>query len=145
MTSEEIVLHDYLFSVRNDNGRPDVGRIQILKGLIAEMVKWGRTKRFLILFNQEFESEIGPLIDEEMERIQVEVDPKRELEVLTDFCDMVKGVPSQHPRIIFSVKAGLQFDQGFQVFKKNPKQLVRWVSDRILKPFQDQHLRRFHK
>jgi hypothetical protein len=51
---------------------------------------------------------------------------------------------SKHPRCIFSIKAGIRFDQGFQEFKTNETNLIEWMTDISLKPFREKFLKEFH-
>jgi hypothetical protein len=144
--SEEIVLHDYFFSLRReDNGSIDFGRLRVLKALLQEMVRIGRVKRFLILFNRKFESMMGEHVMSDLDSISAECDPSAQVELIYDFNEMGAEGGSRHPRCIFSVKGGLQFDQGFQVFKNGDKNLVRWMSAVTLRPFQQEFLRLFHR
>ena len=50
---------------------------------------------------------------------------------------------SGHPRCIFGVRAGLRFDQGFQTLKD--KNLVNWLDNSTLKPFQLKLIPHFHR
>ncbi len=146
LCSEEIVLHDYFFSLRRtDTGAVDSSRNLVLRFFLKAMVESRRVKRFLILFNEDrVKSVMFEHVESDLTAISADSDPDGQIELLYDFDSMGAEGGSRHPRCIFSVKGGLQFDQGFQVFKNHEKNLVRWMSAQTLRPFQEKYLRRFH-
>jgi len=146
--SEEIVLYDYKFSTRfklpSGEIKLDRQRINVLEELMKGMISQGRTQRLLIMFNAKtvigFEDSIQP----DLQDIASRVDPNNKIDVLYEFDDGKFDMASQHPRCIFSIKAGLRFDQGFQEFKTNDSNLVSWMNDISLKPFRMKFLKHFH-
>ena len=88
---------------------------------------------------------MGEHVMSDLDSISAECDPSAQVELIYDFNEMGAEGGSRHPRCIFSVKGGLQFDQGFQVFKNGDKNLVRWMSAVTLRPFQQEFLRLFHR
>jgi len=143
--SEEVVLHDYLFTLRTERGYFDRDRVPVLESLLGEMVKTNRVRKFLILFNgPRFEDRLSRNIHDDLSHISKSHDPEGRIEVMYDFDSLEIKEASQHPRCVFSVKGGLQFDQGFQIFRTSPRNLVRWMSPITLRPFQEKYLRLFH-
>ncbi len=143
--SEEVVLHDYLFSLRYEDLKAlDIGRMNVLKRLLEAMVRLGRVRRFLLIFNRDkFGDLLSDIVEKDLNTLSVECDPKSSVELLYDFDSMALNGGSRHPRCIFSVKGGLQFDQGFQIFRTAEKNLVRWMSKNTLEPFQKRYLPKF--
>jgi hypothetical protein len=146
LCSEEIVLHDYFFSLRRaDTGAIDSSRNSVLSSLLKAMVDSRRVRRFLILFNEDrFRSAMVEHVESDLTAISAYADPDGRIELIYDFDSMGAEGGSRHPRCIFSVKGGLQFDQGFQVLKNYEKNLIRWMSAQTLRPFQEKYLKRFH-
>ena len=146
--SEEIVLYDYKFSTRfklpSGELKLDWQRINVLEELIRGMISQGRTQRFLIMFNEKTAMEFEEFIQIDLQDIASRIDPNNKIEVLYEFDDGRFDMASQHPRCIFSIKAGLRFDQGFQEFKTNDSNLVSWMNDISLKPFRMKFLKHFH-
>jgi len=147
LCSEEIVLHDYFFSLRRaDTGVIDSNRSSVLISFLKAMIDSRRVRRFLILFNEDrFRSAMVEHVESDLTAISAYADPDGRIELLYDFDSMGAEGGSRHPRCIFSVKGGLQFDQGFQVLKNYEKNLIRWMSAQTLRPFQEKYLKRFHE
>jgi hypothetical protein len=145
--SEEIVLYDYKFSTRfklpTGEIKLDWQRINVLEEFMKGMVSQGITKRFLIMFNEKTAMDFDDFIQTDLQEIASRFDPNNIIDVLYEFDDG-KSLDSQHPRCIFSIKAGLRFDQGFQEFKTNDSNLVSWMNDISLKPFRMKFLKHFH-
>jgi hypothetical protein len=146
--SEEIVIYDYKFSTQfktiTGQLKPDWQRLKVLDEFIKGMVESKRTKRLLIVFNVNTIAGIEELIQTDLDEVTNRADPDNLIEISYHVDDGKFNMASQHPRCIFSVKAGLRFDQGFQEFKTNDSNLVNWMSDVSLNPFRDKFLKYFH-
>jgi hypothetical protein len=144
--SEEIVLYDYRFSTRylSPNGlKRDWQRLNVLVEMLKGMIHYGKTTRFLIVFNKTAVVGIEDKIQEDLDEVCSRAF-NHAIDLRYDIDDGKFTAGSKHPRCIFSVKAGLKFDQGFQEFKTNEANLVEWMTDISLKPFREKFLKLFH-
>ena len=144
--SEEIVLYDYRFSTRylSYNGsKRDWHRLNVLVEMLKGMINYGKTKRFLIIFNKTAVAGIEDKIQEDLDEVCSRA-CNHSIDLRYDIDDGKFTAGSKHPRCIFSIKAGLKFDQGFQEFSTNEANLVEWMTDISLKPFREKFLKLFH-
>ncbi len=144
--SEEVVIHDYFMTLRrSDNLEIDRSRSTVLEHLFRSMVDSKRTKRVLLVFNHaQISRRMEETLSDDLSMIAERANADSNLEILWEVEDLSLPGGSHHPRCIFSVKGGLQFDQGFQIFKTAERNLVRWMSPSTLRPFQMKYLRYFH-
>ena len=83
-------------------------------------------------------------VKSKLDQAQKLEDQNKSIEIIYHFDREKFDGGSRHPRCIFSIKGGLQFDQGFQTFNTNQKNLIRWMSKMTLKPFQSRYIKYFH-
>jgi hypothetical protein len=145
--SEEVVMHDYKFCTRYDhNGKiqKDENRLGVLEALILQMRLSRKTKRFLLVMHEKTANRFKENLEDDLTAVLEIADPSGDIQVQYELDDGKFEGASSHPRCIFSIKGGLQFDQGFQVFKSNEANLVKWMSKEALLPFQKKFIPIFH-
>ena len=146
LMSKEVVLYDYKFStcfVHQGARRQDDKRLSVLGRLISEFASTGVGKKFLLVMNERHVDPFRDYLPEDLSAVKRVADPDSKVDFRFVLDDTSFPNASGHPRCIFGVKAGLRFDQGFQVLK-DPN-LVNWLDNSTLKPFQTKLLRHFHR
>ena len=147
--STEVVLYDYKFATRyvdkGGNVRRDRYRLSVLESLVRSMIEIGRTKRFLLVMNENHVGDLEQYVGEDLGRVIEVADPNRQLQFSYNLDDGVFKGGSSHPRCIFSIKGGLHFDQGFQTNINNEANLVTYLTGDILRPLQEKLLPIFHE
>lgn len=146
LMSKEVVLYDYRFSTCFDHQgarRQDDKRLSVLGRLISEFASTGVGKKFLLVMNERHVDPFRDYLPEDLSAVKQVADPDSKVDFRYVLDDTSFPEASGHPRCIFGVKAGLRFDQGFQVLKD--RNLVNWLDDSTLKPFQTKLLRHFHR
>jgi len=125
--SSEIHMADRYFQLRRkEYGQIDFGRQSVLRELLIEAEKNNRCEVFKIhLKRQDYLKETQ--IEDDLNEVGTQANLKRLQIEYTLNNDMIHG------RYIFSIKGGLQFDQGFEphLHKKNH---VHWLSKAELEP-----------
>jgi len=146
LMSKEVVLYDYKFSTCFEHQgvkRMDNKRLRVLEKLISEIASTGVKKRFLLVMNKKHVNSFRDYLAKHLSAVKRVADPESKVDFRYVLDDTSFPGASGHPRCIFGVKAGLRFDQGFQVLKV--RNLVNWLDNETLKPFQRKLLPHFHQ
>jgi hypothetical protein len=144
--SKEIVLYDYRFSTQFEYKgvrKRDDKRLKVLGRLISAFASTGSSKRFLLVMNEKHVEPFKDYLREDLTIAKRAGDPNREVDFRYVLDNTKFPGASGHPRCIFSVKAGLKFDQGFQSLKDQNH--VSWFDTNTLEPFQKKLIPYFHR
>ena len=132
--STEVHMVDQFFNLRNGLNK-DIDKFNLLSTLLKEADQSNHCEYFKIHFLRKNGVSDKVQSDQIVNDLEEIIDTQKLVNVQPDFTLNDKN-KMKHGRYIFSIKGGLQFDYGFDIFGSKKTNHVHWLSQPELLPIQ---------